>query len=157
MNVEYQQKRLNRVCFWARKIHSKYPNHPLIHNWTLNLKEVLYENRPLNCETSYKEQKKRIQHLQFSGEQTRAEEEIKERRKQILSKNKKEKEELRLSVAKGLSSLSNTKGKKQRKHLKQRIKQREREREKREKKKILQKSLRIRQSSRPLSHLPRLS
>ena len=84
IKVAQMKKSPQKACYWARKIYSHYPTHPFIHDWTSNLKVALFNKKPLNCTATYKDQKRRIQTLQRSGELKKAEEEIKQMRENLL-------------------------------------------------------------------------
>lgn len=74
--AEKKSRRLWKACRWARRLYSKYPSEPRIQDWGIDLQKNLHEGKRLNCIATLKDQKRRIQRLQWAGESVKARAEI---------------------------------------------------------------------------------
>lgn len=63
-------------CKWAKKLYSKYPFHPAVSDWSLSLKDDLFEGTATRCPVARKDQSDRIKSLQWSGMSEKAGKEI---------------------------------------------------------------------------------
>ncbi len=77
IQAENKLRRKWVACRWARKLYSKYPAHPLVYDWGIDLQANKIEGERTGCVASPKVQKSRIRRLQYSGESDRAMAEIK--------------------------------------------------------------------------------
>lgn len=76
IDVESQRARKWRACHWARKLYAKYPSHPLIDDWGIDLPSAPYKGKKMDCLVTINEQKERIRRLQWAGESERARKEL---------------------------------------------------------------------------------
>lgn len=80
--IKVELNRKQSPCSWVRKIYTKYPAHPLVYDWNIDLKETRYDGHKLNCKLTLEDHSKRIRRLQWSGESLRAHQEIRTLRSQ---------------------------------------------------------------------------
>lgn len=76
INVEMKRARKWRACRWARKLYSKYPAHPLVDDWGIDLPSAPFQGSKLGCLGTTADQKERIRRLQWAGESDRARKEL---------------------------------------------------------------------------------
>lgn len=81
MAVEFKTERKWLACRAARKLYSLYPEYPKIDSWGIYLRLATYNDKPIYCEASSSEAKKRIERWQRAGQPLRARKEIEELRK----------------------------------------------------------------------------
>lgn len=94
IKLERDRKREWRSCRWARKIYSRYPSHPLVYDWGINLSKARFEGKPLGCTASFSDQKSRLRRLQWAGESPRARQELEALRKSSGKQDKLEVDQL---------------------------------------------------------------
>lgn len=87
--VLYQLLRVDRAmrntasaCRWARELYTKYPAHPLVATWTMELSKANVDGQPLGCPVTVGNKQDRIKRLQWAGEATRAQTELTDLRQQ---------------------------------------------------------------------------
>ncbi len=76
LKVENLKHHNAKVCKIARKLYSEFPSHPLVTNWSIDLRESKLDDKPLGCLVASKDQSRRIHRLQYSGFSERARKEI---------------------------------------------------------------------------------
>ncbi|MCB0361562.1 MAG: transglycosylase SLT domain-containing protein [Bdellovibrionales bacterium] len=76
IKVEFKRKRKWRACYWARRLYSKYPQHPLVDDWGIDLPSSPFEGKKIGCLVSPGDQQKRIRRLQWAGKSDRARSEL---------------------------------------------------------------------------------
>ncbi len=74
--VENKLRRPWQSCRWARKLYSKFPTHPLVQEWGIDLHTVKIGGESLGCYANMSDVKARIQSLGWAGETERARAEI---------------------------------------------------------------------------------
>lgn len=65
-------------CKWARELYSRFPAHPLIRDWGVQLGQNVVDGEKLGCRVPAKELRTRARRLQLAGEADRAVAELKE-------------------------------------------------------------------------------
>jgi soluble lytic murein transglycosylase len=76
MGVEFKENRRHMACRWARKLYSRYPTHPLVSDWEVDLPSNRFEGQTIGCLASNKEISERLRRLQLSGRADKARTEI---------------------------------------------------------------------------------
>lgn len=76
IKVELKRGRKWRACAWARKLYSRYPEHPLVDDWGIDLPSAPFEGKKLDCLATTADVKKRIRRLQWAGKSERARNEL---------------------------------------------------------------------------------
>ncbi|OQW46848.1 MAG: hypothetical protein A4S09_02775 [Proteobacteria bacterium SG_bin7] len=74
--VENKLRRPWQSCRWARKLYSKYPTHPLVKEWNIDLATAKVAGETLGCYATIHDVKARIKSLGWAGETDRARAEI---------------------------------------------------------------------------------
>ncbi len=83
IQVENKLRRKWKACAYAKTLYWKYPAHPLVYDWGIDLQANKVKGKRLGCVASPRVQKKRIRRLQYSGESDRALNEIKTLQKRV--------------------------------------------------------------------------
>ena len=76
VRIENSRAKKYNSCKWARKLFSKFPYHPLVASWTIDLQNVTIDGRPLLCVATLADQRNRIRNLQLQGLSEKAKAEI---------------------------------------------------------------------------------
>lgn len=85
--VENKLRRPWQACRWARKLYSKFPTHPLVKDWNIDLQTAKVAGESLGCYANINDVKARIQSLGWAGETDRARAEIELLRAKSAEKN----------------------------------------------------------------------
>jgi len=72
IRVERALGRRDLMCRWARELFSKYPAHPSVSNWTMELSQAQVDGKAIGCNVLVKDKQDRIKRLQWAGEADRA-------------------------------------------------------------------------------------
>lgn len=76
IRAERKTGRRWKSCRWARKLYAKFPAHPQVLHWGIDLLNADYEGQRLDCLPTLSDQKSRLRRLQWSGESDRAAREL---------------------------------------------------------------------------------
>jgi len=76
VRVENAKGKKYKSCRWARKLYSKWPHHPLVSQWSVDLQNVIVDEKPLQCVANLNDQRQRIRNLQLQGLSQKAQAEI---------------------------------------------------------------------------------
>lgn len=76
IKVELKRNRKWRACYYARRMYSRTPAHPLVYDWGIDLQESSFEGKKLGCIASQQDQRNRVRRLQWAGEKERADAEL---------------------------------------------------------------------------------
>ncbi len=66
------------ACRWARELYTKYPSHPLVADWTMDMSKARVDGQLLGCRVTVGDKQTRIKRLQWAGESARALTELQE-------------------------------------------------------------------------------
>lgn len=83
IQVELERNRKWKACRWARKLYSKYPSHPIIYDWSIDLPRNKINDKSLGCLASENDIQNRIQRWHWAGESDRATKELQELKERI--------------------------------------------------------------------------
>ncbi len=61
-----------QACKWARKLYAKYPTHPLVYDWGVDLHTAKVSGETLGCYATVSDIKSRFKNLQWAGDPDRA-------------------------------------------------------------------------------------
>lgn len=76
VRIENSRAKRYNSCKWARKLYSKFPYHPLVATWSIDLQSVTVDDKPLQCVANLNDQRSRIRNLQLQGLSEKAKAEI---------------------------------------------------------------------------------
>jgi len=85
--AELKLRRPAQACATARKLYTKYPTHPLVYNWGIDLNSAKIDGESLGCYATATDVEMRIQRLQWLGESDRARKEIEGLREKVTGVN----------------------------------------------------------------------
>ncbi|MCB0355806.1 MAG: transglycosylase SLT domain-containing protein, partial [Bdellovibrionales bacterium] len=83
IQVEMNLKRTWRACRWARKLYAKYPAHPIIYDWGIDLARNKINGKNLGCLASENDIYTRMRHWHWAGEADRARRELEDLKKRF--------------------------------------------------------------------------
>ena len=83
IQVELKRKRKWRACRWARKLYSKYPSHPIIYDWGIDLARNKVKDKNLGCLASEDDIVNRMRRWHWAGESDRARRELENLKKRM--------------------------------------------------------------------------
>ncbi len=87
IQVEIKRKRKWRACRWARKLYSKYPAHPIVYDWGIDLSRNKVQGKSLGCLASESDIAERMRRWQWAGEVDRARMELDDLKKRMQEKS----------------------------------------------------------------------
>lgn len=76
VQVELERNRKWVACRWARRLYANHPEHPIVHDWGIDLQNVEVGKTKLGCIPTMSDQTQRIRRLQWAGESVRARREL---------------------------------------------------------------------------------
>lgn len=72
LQVDRSLRNSAAVCRWARELYTKYPSHPLVTDWSMDLSKAKVNGDTIGCSVNVKDKQTRIKRLQWAGEAARA-------------------------------------------------------------------------------------
>lgn len=72
VRVDRGMKNNGSACRWARELYSKYPSHPLVADWSMELSKAKVEGQAIGCSVTVNDKQDRIKRLQWAGDSARA-------------------------------------------------------------------------------------
>ncbi len=76
LRVDRGLKNKSSVCRWARELYSRYPSHPLVAEWSMDLPKARVDGQALGCPVAVRDKLDRIKRLQWAGDSARAQAEL---------------------------------------------------------------------------------